>query len=148
MLTGKFNKKMKIGVYSIYFLTFIIFFQLVAASAGPLDTSGSAITEGKQQTEKFLTASGINSSSSVADIMRLVIQTFLSLLSIIFIVLILYAGFNWMTAAGDEKKVEDAKGTITKAVIGLVIIIAAFAITYFVFNALPYGIQGQPTINP
>jgi len=63
-------------------------------------------------------------------------------LSLIFIVLILYAGYNWMTAGGEEKKVEDAKGTITRAIIGLVIIIAAFAITYFVFNALPFGGSG------
>ena len=53
--------------------------------------------------------------------------------------MIIYAGFEWMTAQGDEKKVDKAKDTLTRAVIGLIIIIAAYSITYFVFTSLPGG---------
>jgi len=79
----------------------------------------------------------IPEKESLATIIQYAISAFLGLLGIIFIVLIIYAGFNWMTAGGDEEKVTKAKETLTRAVIGLIIIIAAYSITYFVFNALP-----------
>ena len=77
--------------------------------------------------------------NSLAGIIQVVVSAFLGLLGIIFLVLIIYSGFNWMTAGGDEEKVTLAKNTLTRAIIGLVIIIAAYSITYFVFSSLPGG---------
>ena len=65
-----------------------------------------------------------------------VIQTILSLLGIIFLILIIYAGFTWMTARGDEGKVTQAKDTMRNSIIGLVIVVAAYAISYFVLDIL------------
>lgn len=70
------------------------------------------------------------------QIVQVVISAFLSLLGIIFLVLIIYAGYNWMTAQGEEEKVTKAKDTLQRAVIGLIIIAAAYSITYFVFQNL------------
>lgn len=72
------------------------------------------------------------SESSLAVIVGRFIQTFLSFLGVIFIVLAIYGGYLWMTARGSEEKVEEAQSILTNAIIGLVIIIAAYAITYFV----------------
>ena len=60
------------------------------------------------------------------------ISIILGLLGIIFICLLVYAGFNWMTAAGDSDDVKKAKLTIRTSVIGLVITISAYAIWRFV----------------
>lgn len=79
---------------------------------------------------------------AMPKMIKIVISAFLGLLGIIFLVLIIYAGFNWMTAQGDEEKVTLAKNTLTRAVIGLIIIIAAYSITYFVFSNLPGGEGG------
>jgi amino acid transporter len=80
----------------------------------------------------------------VAKIVATVIQAFLGLLGIIFLVLIIIAGYNWMTAAGNEEKVTKAKDTLWRAIIGLIIIVGAYAISYFVFNNLPYGNGAGP----
>ncbi len=56
----------------------------------------------------------------------------LTLLAVIFIV---YAGFLWLTAAGNEKQVEKAKQVISAAVIGMIVILLAWAIVAFVLNA-------------
>ena len=61
-----------------------------------------------------------------------IVQAFLSLLGIIFLVLMLYGGYNWMTAAGDQSKVDKAKDTIRRAIIGLIITVGAYAITQFI----------------
>jgi len=77
--------------------------------------------------------------NDLASIVGVVIQAFLSLLGVLFLVYMLYGGYNWMVAQGDEDKVKKAKETIQRAIIGLIIIIAAYAITYFVFGSLPGG---------
>ncbi len=74
------------------------------------------------------------------------INVFLSLIGVIFIILIIFAGYNWMTAAGDKAKVDKSKILITQAVIGLVIVISAFAITFFVtsfFTTAESGLINQ-----
>jgi len=72
----------------------------------------------------------------VAVIVATVIKAFLGLLGVIFVVLVVYAGYNWMTAGGDEGKVTKSKQTLSRAVIGLIIVVAAYSITYFVFSNL------------
>ncbi len=57
-------------------------------------------------------------------------------LGIIAVLLILYAGFLWMTAAGETEKVDRAKKTLTAAVIGLVIMLSAYGITSFIISRL------------
>lgn len=65
-----------------------------------------------------------------------IIQIVLSLLGVIFLVLTIYSGFLWMTAGGDGSKVETAKKMLTAAIIGLIIIVSAYAISYFVITKL------------
>ncbi len=61
-----------------------------------------------------------------------IIQWALGFLGLIAVILILYGGFIWMTAGGNEDKVATAKKIITAAVIGLIIILLAWAIVTFV----------------
>lgn len=81
----------------------------------------------------------IGQSNDLASLVGIVIQAFLSLLGVIFLVYMLYAGYNWLIAQGDEEKVTKAKDTIRRAVIGLIITIAAYAISYWVFDRLLTG---------
>ncbi len=70
------------------------------------------------------------------DMIIFVINAILGLLGVIFLVLTLYAGFLWMTAAGNDEQVGKAKNILTTAIIGLIIIVAAYAITNFVLTAV------------
>jgi hypothetical protein len=64
------------------------------------------------------------------------ISTSLSYIGIIAVILFVIAGFIWMTAGGNPKKVETAKQMIFNTVIGLVIIFAAFAIVMTVIRTV------------
>ena len=66
----------------------------------------------------------------------LIVQALLGFLGIIFLILVIYAGFTWMTAGGNEEKIGTAKKLLTNAAIGLAIILCAYAITLFIFNVL------------
>lgn len=63
-----------------------------------------------------------------------IIQVLLGFIAIIMVSLFIYAGFLWMTAAGNEAQIETAKDTLKRAVIGLLIILMAFSITQFVIS--------------
>lgn len=76
--------------------------------------------------------SNATNEKSVAQISGTAIKAFLSLLGMIFVILMVLAGYHWMTAAGDEQKVEKAKSTIKQAIIGLVVVLGAYAITQYV----------------
>jgi cytochrome bd-type quinol oxidase subunit 2 len=65
-----------------------------------------------------------------------VLNVFLGLLVLIMVILIMYGGYLWLTARGNEQQVEDAKHTIKSAVIGTIIIMMSVAITVFVVRGI------------
>lgn len=69
-----------------------------------------------------------------------IISAFLTLLGIFFICLMIIGGYNWMTAQGDESKVEKAKKTIYNAVIGLIITLSSYGIWDFVLYKIIIGV--------
>ncbi|HOX60750.1 MAG TPA: pilin [Candidatus Magasanikbacteria bacterium] len=68
-----------------------------------------------------------------------ILGSILGLVAVIFFALMLYGGVLWMTARGDDSQTKKATGTITAAIIGIMIVLASYAITSFVFNSI-----GQP----
>ncbi len=72
-----------------------------------------------------------------------IINIGLSLLGMIFLGLVIYAGFIWMTSGGDTTKIEKAKNYLKNAVIGLVIILSSWAITRFILTALREATNGN-----
>ena len=65
-----------------------------------------------------------------------IILSLLSLLGVIFLGLMIYGGLLWMTAEGKEERVEKAKKILTGSITGLIIVLAAYAISYFAISAL------------
>lgn len=95
--------------------------------------------------ESVGTAAGYSAGTTESTVLEIVgtgISVGLSLLGVIFIILILVAGFNWMTASGDEEKIKKAGQTIRAAIIGLLIIAGAFAIWLFISNIIIGGGNG------
>ena len=61
-----------------------------------------------------------------------IVNSALGLVGIVFFILLMYGGYLWMTAQGDESRVEKSKNIIKAAIIGLVVTMSAFAISTFV----------------
>lgn len=125
-------KKNKKQIFSMLLLSslFLLFFSTVSlVQASSLwDSQAGMGSIG----EKFGASSGSTPDfrQTIVDVVKLV----LSFLGLLMTILIIWAGFRWMTAGGDEKKVETAKSQLTAAVIGAVVIIAAWIITYLVIE--------------
>ncbi len=74
--------------------------------------------------------------NGIQDIAANIISWLLTFLGIIMVGLLIYGGYEWMTAGGNDDKVKEAQRTITNAIIGLAIILSAYAISYFVIQEL------------
>ena len=65
-----------------------------------------------------------------------IVEALLGLLGVIFIVLIIYGGFMWMTAGGDEERISKAKKTLNRSILGLIILASSFMIWQFIAKVL------------
>ncbi len=66
--------------------------------------------------------------TTISEIAGTAVSVALSLLGVFFILLIIYGGARWMNAQGNEQEVETAKNIIKNSIIGLIIVIGAYAI--------------------
>lgn len=129
-------------ILSFLLITSISFFVLSPiVSAQMLQDTG----ELSNLTNEVATAASF-SRVGLGYLIARVIQIALGLLATIFLILMILSGFRWMTAEGNDEEVKKAKTTIKTTIIGLVIILAAYAITYFVLRYLPFsgGSAGMP----
>jgi hypothetical protein len=78
---------------------------------------------------------GLGSYDVRYTVARIISQA-LGILGILSLVIVIYSGFEWMTSGGNEEKAGGARKRLTAAVIGLVIIFSAFAISRFVLTQL------------
>jgi len=99
-----------------------------ALAVGDLDLNGSLDTVGDE------TGLQGGDGDTLMTTIGTLINIALSLLGIVFLLLTLYAGWLWMTAAGDSKQTGKAKDILITAVVGLVILLSAYAISSFVID--------------
>jgi len=64
------------------------------------------------------------------------IQVALTFLGVATIALVLYAGFLWMTAAGESEKIDKAKKYLRNGLIGLIIILSSWSLTWFIVKQI------------
>lgn len=120
---------MKIKVVFFNIFLFLSFFSFVSAQ-GLQNAFGNAKDTAAQGSYATYEEGDLLLTSSINNIINIV----LSLLGIIFIILMIYGGVTYMLARGNEEQTKKAKSLITQAIIGLVIILAAYAITFFIFK--------------
>jgi len=92
--------------------------------------------------------SGLNTASSgagfatngdLATYITSAIKTIIGFVALLFIIMIITAGFRWMTAGGNKDSIEKAKTTIKNAIIGVVVVMLSYVIVNTAYNI----IQGQ-----
>lgn len=83
-----------------------------------------------------LNADGTFGTKDLKSTVGSIIKVALSFLGVVAIVIVLIGGFKYMTAGGSDEKTGDAKKYIISGIIGLAIILSAYAITQFVLSNL------------
>jgi len=143
LINNNFMKNIfKIALASVLLSFSVLIFPVFstnASTAGIIKTKGSS-------TDVFVSSAGFSTAVEAENIVATIIKTVLSLLGVIFVALMIFSGYQWMTAGGNEDAIKKAKGRIINAIIGLAIVVFAYGVTAFVFKNLPTG--GSSTVTP
>ncbi len=86
-------------------------------------------TEINNSTNSFADQGGYDKTKSLEDMIATAIRMVLATLGTIFIVFMFVAGNMWMQAAGNEEKIKKSKARIQSLVIGLIIVLIAYALS-------------------
>jgi len=77
---------------------------------------------------------------NLGEIVKNLLLVALFAAALFFLVQVILGGISWISSGGDQKSLDSARGRITNAVIGLVIVVAAFAISLVITSALGVNI--------
>jgi len=125
--------KIKIFALSLFFLAFFS----LAGSCQALNLQDAFSSDsGKPLDAAANKGAGFNTDVTFDEIAGAIIASVFSMLGVIFLALAIYGGYTWMTARGNEEMTEKAKKTLTNAIIGIIIVMASYAISYFVLSQI------------
>lgn len=122
------------GVTTVFFC--LLFSTPIVAHAQSAIGANDTVSQGVQVIEQPL---GL-ASTDIRVLIARVIKIALGLLGIIFVLLVIYGGFLYMTAGGNEEQIASAKKVLMNATIGLIIILSAYSIVLMVSRLL--GLDG------
>jgi len=83
----------------------------------------------------FQDSSGIG-NANIGEVVGKIVKAVLTILGLVALVIFIIAGFQWMTSGGDKEKIQGAQKLMGAAVVGLIIIVLAYAAASFVVTAL------------
>jgi len=125
---------MKIIKFSLFLIgaTLLIFSIAMPSNAGLIkeEKKNEFMTKLNQSSGEASAAGEGYSSDDLETIIGRVIRVALSLLGVIFIIYMFLTGNDWMQAAGNEEKVNLAKSRLQSLLVGLIIVLVAFALSY------------------
>lgn len=124
------------AVYIFAFLGSTFFVDAASAASLKGDIYGQ-LNEGAQAAE-------MGNPEDPRIVVARIIQIMLSLIGMIFMVLVIMAGYWRMTANGDESKIEKSNNTMVSAIIGIIIVFMAYIITTFVLTRIQNATSSSP----
>jgi len=116
-------------------LKHLVVFAMLSLLALPMVTMAQNIDVGINEITEGFNGEGLSNTDPRIIVAR-IINVAMLFLGIIAVVIILLAGFKWMTAAGNEDKVGEARKLMGAGVIGLVIVLSAWGIATFLLDRL------------
>jgi len=122
--------------YKKYWIKFFIISIFLISTLFPaISYAKKTVSDAPGMLDQTIVPTGIE-KTDVVSIVAMAITVLLTLVGMGFLILMVYAGIIWTTARGNDDKTETAKKTIIAAVIGLVIVVSAYAISNLIFTRL------------
>jgi len=130
-----FKTKVLKSFFSFLLISMFVLPMFFVGNPAQADITGADLWGGEDLQDEFADYSQLGDEDP-RTIAASVISVLLGFLGIIAVVIILYAGFLWMTAAGNEDRVATAKKVMSAGVIGLIIVLAAYGLANFMIEAI------------
>ncbi|QQG52396.1 MAG: hypothetical protein HY931_03670 [Candidatus Falkowbacteria bacterium] len=121
-----FFKNLKSGALILSLALFFLYGNFVAAQG--YDFNKNSGLDNSATVAGFVTG---GAAATVDSLTGLVISIVLGMLGVVFLGFIIYGGFTWMIADGNQDKIKQANKIIMGSIMGLIITLAAYAISTF-----------------
>jgi len=120
-------------LFSKKFLSFCLLFiiTIIILSLGQLVNAQVGL-ESQTGMNDIEQAYGGYSNQDLRTLAAKIVRVILGFLGVIFIGLLVFSGFKYMTAGGNEEDTKKATAMIKNSVIGLIIILSAWAISHYI----------------
>lgn len=128
--------KTKILLFSVLAVVGSIFFIFPLSTLAQITDPGAGLDVTASKINAFAGQTGNTYTNFLQTKTGQIIGVVLSFVGAIFLILMIYAGILWMTAAGNDQQITKAKGLMINAIIGMIIVFAAYAITTFLGGQL------------
>ncbi len=96
------------------------------------DPTLNGLNDAAKEVDAFKNATDQNYTTFLQTKAGQLVGVILSFVGVLFLLLVVFAGISWMTADGNQEKVTKARGLMINAIIGIIIVFAAYAITSFI----------------
>ncbi|MBP9732201.1 MAG: Ig-like domain-containing protein [Candidatus Magasanikbacteria bacterium] len=136
------DRKLKVAVWTLRAVAFVFLFLFSFYNFAPVTHAANTDQFGIVGVGENISIPA-NPDADIRVIIVRIINVALTFLGIVAVGIVLYAGYLWMTSGGNDEQVAAAKKMLINGVIGLVIILSAFAITSFILRSLVAAINGQ-----
>ncbi|MCF7820192.1 MAG: pilin [Candidatus Pacebacteria bacterium] len=139
-------KRVKKHLLSLIIITFFLILPTVVFVSPNFVAADASLRESQTGLDEI--GSSVFGESGEPEDIRIqilkVLNIVLTILAILMVVLITMAGYRWMTAGGNQEQVSKAKKTLINSVIGLLIILTSYSISYFIIKRLVAITTGDP----
>jgi len=133
----------------IFIISVILITPAVTLAQSVAPCTGSALECMQQNANRANKEIGLTQDNKpIQEIVVDFVRIGLGVLGVVFMVLIMYGGFIWMTSAGNQDSVSKAKKILVNSTIGLFIVIISYAISIWVFDAILESTRSDDLSNP
>ncbi len=153
------NRHRLLRLVFVSLFSFLVFVPaLVAVNATPVPPPPAPGTESEEETnslyggllksikgtaEKSKVYDTRDDADTLGNTISKVTSAFIGFLGVIATFLIIYAGYLWMTAGGDDSKIEKSKNIIKQVIVGFIVLSLAYGIIAYVFYAITIAGSGE-----
>jgi len=92
--------------------------------------------------EKAADTAKLGKETSLPQLIGNIIDYVLGFVGVILLVMVIYSGFLWMTSGGNDEQVEKSRNYLVNAVIGLIIVLASYAIVNYIIEEFVISLEG------
>lgn len=135
-MIGIFNVKNKINFLSAFILTLAFIFSTIGSVSVSADTVDQIRSGARGAESVEAGGSPTDGTATVKRVIKTVVDILLFLVGSFAVIMMVIAGFRFVTANGDANTVSQAKNTIIYSVIGIVVAVMSWAIVNFILQAI------------
>lgn len=115
-------------------MRFFAVLPLVLLLVGPVVTVAQVPDVNSPEFTNMASEFNLGTNTDFKQVIINLVKVILGFLGLLSVIIVLYGGFRWMTALGNEERVSLARGTLSSGLVGLIIILSSYALTAYILK--------------